>query len=227
MKLQDQGFAIMPDVVSSECLGKLIREIQAALNRGDGTNRSGYAMRNLARSVPAVKDLAQSAAIRALVEPILGPKPFAVRSLFFDKTAEANWKVAWHQDLTITVKEKITVPGFTAWSVKEGVLHVQPPASILAQMLTVRLHLDDCGADNGPLQVMPGSHKAGRLNAKEIADWRDRCRAVACTVPRGGALLMRPLLLHASSPAAEPSHRRVVHLEFAAESLPAGLQWAI
>ena len=107
-----------------------------------------------------------------------------------------------------------------------GISSEEQKLSILAQMLTVRLHLDVCGAGNGPLQVMPGSHKSGRLNAKEIADWRDRCRAVACIVPRGGALLMRPLLLHASSPAAEPSHRRVVHLEFAAESLPAGLEWA-
>jgi hypothetical protein len=36
---------------------------------------------------------------------------------------------------------------------------------------------------------------------------------------------MRPLLLHASSPAADPRHRRVIHLEFAAEPLPGGLEW--
>jgi hypothetical protein len=31
--------------------------------------------------------------------------------------------------------------------------------------------------------------------------------------------------LHASSSATTPTHRRVVHLEFAAESLTGGLQW--
>src|SRR6266568_2848865 len=224
--LGDQGFAIIPDVVSREKVDRVISEIQAALNAHDATNRSGYAIRHLMRAVPAVKELAQGAEIRALVEPVLGPQLVVVRSLFFDKTTEANWKVTWHQDLTIAVEEKVAVPGFTAWSVKEGVMHVQPPASVLDHMLTVRLHLDDCGAGNGPLEVMPSSHKAGRLNAKEICDLRDRHQAVACIVPRGGAVLMRPLLLHASSPATDPRHRRVVHLEFAAESLPGGLTWA-
>lgn len=36
---------------------------------------------------------------------------------------------------------------------------------------------------------------------------------------------MRPLLLHASSPAASPGHRRVLHVEYAAAGLPGGLQW--
>ena len=37
---------------------------------------------------------------------------------------------------------------------------------------------------------------------------------------------MRPLLVHASSPATVPSRRRVVHLEFAAAELPSPLEWA-
>jgi ectoine hydroxylase-related dioxygenase (phytanoyl-CoA dioxygenase family) len=109
--------------------------------------------------------------------------------------------------------------------VKDGVAHVQPPVEVLEQMLALRLHLDDCGPANGPLQVIPGSHKSGRLNARQISEWRDRQPAKICSVSRGGALLMRPLLLHASSPATEPKHRRVLHLEFAAEPLPCGLQW--
>ena len=36
---------------------------------------------------------------------------------------------------------------------------------------------------------------------------------------------MRSLLLHASSTAATADHRRVIHLDFAARSLPAPLEW--
>ena len=36
---------------------------------------------------------------------------------------------------------------------------------------------------------------------------------------------MRPLLLHASASGTAPGHRRVVHLEYAAEPLPGGLEW--
>jgi ectoine hydroxylase-related dioxygenase (phytanoyl-CoA dioxygenase family) len=222
-QLAQQGFAIIPAVLPPETVDKLVEEIDDALKAR--ASHSDHAMRHLIEVVPAVRKVAEEATIRALVKTVLGPSTFVVRSIFFDKTPDANWKVAWHQDLTIAVRQKIEVASFTAWSVKDGVAHVQPPVEVLEQMLALRLHLDDCGPVNGPLQVIPGSHKSGRLNARQISEWRDRQPAKICSVSRGGALLMRPLLLHASSPATEPKHRRVLHLEFAAEPLPCGLQW--
>jgi ectoine hydroxylase-related dioxygenase (phytanoyl-CoA dioxygenase family) len=139
--------------------------------------------------------------------------------------AEANWKVPWHQDLTIEVRERIDMPGFGPWSVKGGVAHVQPPVSLLEQMLAVRIHLDDSTAENGPLRVIPGSHRAGRLTVEEMLELREKHGEVALSVARGGVILMRPLLAHASSAAERPTNRRVVHLEFAAGELPGGLRW--
>ena len=151
--------------------------------------------------------------------------PFVVRVLLFDKTPGANWAVGWHQDPAIAVREQIDTPGFSGWSLKAGVLHVHPPAEILARMLTLRLHLDPCGPENGPLRVIPGSHSLGRLSEAEIQRHASNSEAVSCTSPRGGVLAMRPLLLHASSPATQPNHRRVLHLEFACDELPVPLQW--
>jgi len=222
-ELEEKGFAIVPAVLRPEIVGDLTGCIEDAMR--SRSESSSYAVRNLLEAVPVVREVAESGAVRALVEPALGPRAFIARSLLFDKTPDANWKVAWHQDVTIAVRDKIEVPGFSAWSVKDGVAHVQPPAGILERMLTVRLHLDDCGEVNGPLQVMPGSHRSGRMNAVQISEWRGRETAAICNVPCGGALLVRPLLLHASSAAREPGRRRVIHLEFAAESLPGGLQW--
>jgi ectoine hydroxylase-related dioxygenase (phytanoyl-CoA dioxygenase family) len=133
--------------------------------------------------------------------------------------------VPWHQDVTIAVRERVDAAGFGPWSIKQGVTHVQPPSGILAQMISVRLHLDDCPECNGALRVLPGSHAAGKLTAAQV-DLAVRSRApVVCEVGAGGALLMRPLLLHASPAAREPGHRRVVHLDFAAHPLPCGLHW--
>lgn len=184
-----------------------------------------YALRNLLEDVPEVTALADSTAVRALVAPTLGPGCFPVRGILFDKTPEANWNVVWHQDLSIAVRERRDVEGFGPWSEKAGVVHVQPPASVLERMLTVRLHLDDCDEINGPLLVLPGSHRGGRLTAPEIQERRAQTAGVPCPVPGGGALLMRPLLLHASSASQSPRHRRVIHLEYAAEALPGGLRW--
>jgi ectoine hydroxylase-related dioxygenase (phytanoyl-CoA dioxygenase family) len=222
------GFALFPDVVSSDEVSRLIAAIKRAGSSSASLPRRGadtYAMRNLLEMVPEVQTLADSKSIRILVEAVLGPNAFVVRGLLFDKTPEANWKVAWHQDLSIAVKHRVEVTGFGPWSIKAGVHHVQPPASVLEQMVTVRLHLDDCHEENGPLQVLPGSHIHGKLGASEIEAWRNRVPATSCILGQGGTLLMRPLLLHASSAAQRPAHRRVIHLEFTASSLPKGLEW--
>lgn len=108
---------------------------------------------------------------------------------------------------------------------KAGVLHVQPTAEVMARRIAIRIHLDDSGPDNGPLRVLPGSHREGHLSPEQIAKWQNK-ESITCAVRKGGVLLMRRLLLHASSASAAPKPRRVIHLEFAAHELPQGLQWS-
>jgi ectoine hydroxylase-related dioxygenase (phytanoyl-CoA dioxygenase family) len=176
-------------------------------------------------NIPEIVTLAGSPAIRGLVMPVLGERAAAVRGLLFNKVAEANWAVPWHQDLTIAVQERREAPCFGPWSVKDGVVHVQPPVEVMAGMLAVRIHLDDAFASNGALRVIPGSHAAGRLSAAAIAEWQLSRPAVTIEARAGSILLMRPLLLHASSPAESPANRRVIHLEYSADRLPFGLEW--
>ena len=181
-------------------------------------------MRNLLEICPAIQALAAESSIRKFVTPILGDGAFAVRAIFFDKVPGANWSLFWHQDNVIAVKERREVPGFVGWSQKAGVWQVQPPLSVLAQMIAVRVHLDDCGADNGPLRVLPGSHRCGWLD-EELDAWKARVPEAICIVKSGGVAVMCPLILHASVPSESVGHRRVIHIEFAASDLPAGLDW--
>lgn len=175
---------------------------------------------------PAVARLACSERLLNLVKPFLpGGSARPVRGIFFDKSAEANWLVAWHQDLTLALKARHDVAGFGPWSMKDGVPHVQPPVELLQQMITLRLHLDDASESNGALRVVPGSHAAGRLTADEIRRWRERQPEHLCAAQAGDVLLMRPLLLHASGKSVSPARRRVLHLEYAGFDLPAGLEW--
>ncbi|EPX56333.1 hypothetical protein D187_007675 [Cystobacter fuscus DSM 2262] len=222
-RIEREGFALLPEAVPDAGVEALLARL-STLSPGTEPRRRG-GTRQLFEAVPEAREYARSGAMRAAAEAVLGPGCFAVRALLFDKTPEANWKVIWHQDLTIAVRERHPVEGFGPWSEKAGIPHVQPPTGLLERMVAVRLHLDDCGAENGPVRVLPGSHRAGRLGPDAIAAWRERTAPVDCLVPRGGLLVMRPLLLHASSPATAPAHRRVLHLEYAAESLPEGLEW--
>ena len=176
-------------------------------------------------TVRAVADLANSDKLLELVRRHTGGAPRPVRAIWFNKSAEANWLVAWHQDLAIAIRERIDTPGFEAWSVKEGVPHVQPPAAVLERMLTVRIHLDDADERNGALRVVAGSHRLGRLDAARIAGLREERGETLCAAAAGDALLMRPLLLHASGRSTNDRPRRVLHLEYAGQSLPGGLEW--
>lgn len=225
-RVRREGFAVVPGVLDEGALSSFERSLEG-VGSGEGVMRRGgvYAVRNLLEVLPAARSLAKSPAVRALVEPVLGVDCFAVRGVLFDKTPSAPWKVAWHQDLTVAVRARVEVERFGPWSIKAGVPHVQPPARVLEGVVAVRLHLDDCDDSNGPLRVLPGSHLSGRLSAEEIARRRERVRPVTCLVARGGAVLMRPLLLHSSPAPRLPRRRRVVHLEFAAEPLPYGLEW--
>jgi hypothetical protein len=223
--LIEDGYAAIPDLLDGLTVACLTGMVEALAPKGSGTNTGPYGIRNLLSTVPAVRDLATSAPVMDLVRPLLGPEAFPVRGLFFDKVPEANWKVPYHQDLTIAVGARVETEGFGPWSVKDGVPHTQAPAWLLERMLAVRLHLDDCGEEDGPLRVLPGTHRLGRLDSATIDELRSSITECTVTVPAGGAVLMKPLLLHASSPARRPSHRRVIHLEYAAEALPSGLRW--
>lgn len=225
--LDRDGFAVVGDVLAEDEADRIVAKAAEAEGSAATLRRDGgaYGMRDLLRGVPEVRRLAGSPGLLDLAEAVLGPGAFAVRGLWFDKTDGANWGVPWHQDTTIAVREKVETPGFGPWTNKAGIPHVRPPASVLAAMVTLRVHLDDCDADNGPLRVVPGSHAGGRLDARATAGWLERVPSVSCLVPRGGVVLMRPLILHASSAASAPRHRRVLHLEYAAGPLPDGLDW--
>jgi ectoine hydroxylase-related dioxygenase (phytanoyl-CoA dioxygenase family) len=225
-EVESKGFAIREDVLSLHKVNELLRSLEQ-INENGAIRRRGaiFAIRNLLDESSEVRELASSTLMRNLVEPILGPEYLPVRGILFDKIPDANWKVPWHQDVTIAVQDKVEADGFGPWSVKADVLHVQPPASVLQHMLSVRLHLDDCGEENGALRVIPGSHTRGRIPEHQIQSIREISPEHVCGVKAGGALLMRPLLLHASSPSRIPGHRRVVHIDFAAVSLPSGMRW--
>lgn len=224
--LSDYGFAVLQHVLEREAVLTVLRELES-VSVDHASQRAGkaFGIRNLLHVVPATRELANSSACKSLVEPVLGSGARVVRGVYFDKHRDANWKVAWHQDLTIAVRERVEVDGYGPWSVKAGVHHVQPPVDVLRNMLTLRLHLDDADETNGALRVLPGTHRYGRLDAPQIEQHRQQRSAVVCSVKSGGAVLMRPLLLHSSTAAEAPRHRRVLHFEYASSALPGGLSW--
>jgi ectoine hydroxylase-related dioxygenase (phytanoyl-CoA dioxygenase family) len=213
----DLGYAIVRRVLDPSQCDAVADMLDAPDGRRAGTRTllDSEWCRGLAR------DLGRHGSIARL----LPPAAVAVQCTLFDKTSGHNWLVAIHQDLSVPVRERVSHPECRGWSEKEGTLYVQPPAEVLESLVAVRVHLDECGEGSGPLRVVPGSHRHGRLTAPAAAAGRRRDGEVACLAAKGDALLMRPLLLHASSRAERPSRRRVLHFLFGPAELPYGLGW--
>jgi ectoine hydroxylase-related dioxygenase (phytanoyl-CoA dioxygenase family) len=221
------GYFICENVITPSTVDHLRQAIAEIPHRDEVRRKQNvYGVRNLLEICPAVRALAAAPHVRQFVTPILGEHAFAVRAIFFDKVSDANWSLFWHQDNVIAVARRIELPGFVGWSQKAGVCQVQPPAEVLANMVAVRIHLDDCGPNNGPLRVLPGSHRCGWIE-EQLDHWKAHVAEVKCTVACGGVVTMCPLVLHASARSEVAAHRRVIHIEYAAAELPGGLDWHI
>lgn len=221
-KVDTDGFALAKEAVSEHDLNALWDRLEPLRQ----SNTASAGLRHLLQRSESVRDFAYSDAVLQIAISVLHNTARPVRAILFDKTPESNWYVTWHQDVTISVKERIDVPGYGPWSTKSGVLHVQPPAEIMENMVALRIHFDDTSVDNGAINFIPGSHKAGILDREGVAMWRAKRDAVACPAMRGDIVIMRPLILHSSPVAKDPSHRRVLHIEYTGAKLPDGLQWA-
>lgn len=215
--LSTQGFAVVRDVLAPDECEEIVASIHNAPSASVGT-----------RSLLAhgwCKALAGRLRAHPKLAPLLPAGFVATQCTFFTKSSSRNWLVPIHQDLSIPVAERVDSPHLHGWSEKEGALFVQPPIELLEQLIAVRLHLDPCGLADGPLQLVPGSHLHGRVVPEAAVAARHTQETVSCTLERGDVLLMRPLLLHASSKASGTSLRRVLHFLFGPRDLPCGLRW--
>ena len=223
-RLQSKGHIIANHVYTKKevtKMGSLLHNYKAERPSKNGTV---YAVRNLLGELPGLKNFLLNENLRFILHNI-DPKLFLTKAIFFDKPAESNWYVTWHQDTTINVSSKIESENYSGWTKKGTSYGVCPPEKILHNTVTVRVHLDDTNDENGALHVLPGSHK-NKLGDAEIKLITKNSIPAICEVMSGGIQLMKPLLLHASSKTLNKKNRRVVHLEFNSLELPDGLQWA-
>lgn len=217
----ENGFEIIESFLTEDELLELSRDLEPL----SLASRSG-GIRNIEKKSKVVNAVVLSSRVLREASNYLDEPVKFVRAILFDKTPLNNWFVAWHQDKTVSVSHKFVQEGWEPWSVKDGVLHVQPPETVLNQMVTFRIHLEDSNLENGCLKIIPNSHSQGLLSQCSIKEFVDSCESINCDVKRGSAIVMRPHLLHSSSKAIAPSRRPVLHLEFSSYELPEGVGWA-
>jgi Phytanoyl-CoA dioxygenase (PhyH) len=217
--LDQAGAVVSEGVVSDDAVSRLRKEFQ-------GTTPERAGVRSF--DVPSgLGDLiGPHGAMGALAAKLAGRPARPVRVLFFDKTPVSNWAVPWHQDRTIAVKERRDIDGYGPWSRKGGIVHVEPPVPILEGMLALRLFVDDCGVEDGPLEVAIGSHRRGRVPVREVCDIAAKSAIFTATGKAGDVLAIKALAIHRSKRAVSPSRRGTLHVDYALVDVPELLEWA-
>jgi hypothetical protein len=179
------------------------------------------------RGMPGLKErIGMGSAPLRIAQDLLGPAAQPVRAIIFDKSSENNWSLGWHQDRTIAVAKRHNVTGFTRWTTKQGIQHVEPPFDIIADMVTLRLHLDAVSPSNAPLRIAPGSHRKGLILEQIYEETIKECGEFVCLAEAGDIWVYSTPILHASHAAETPMSRRVIQIDYSTVQLPRPLEWA-
>ncbi|GGJ23608.1 phytanoyl-CoA dioxygenase family protein [Neoroseomonas lacus] len=230
-RFRENGFVLIPDLVPPDDLGALVavtdRLMDGArhtdshtdvLELDTGHRREAPRIRRIKTphsADPLFFDFARSAPLMQLVSAIVGPDIRLSHSKINTKAGDNGSPIEWHQD----------------WAFAP---HTNMDMCIVAVML------DDCLADNGPLMVMPGSHRGPLLEhhdgdgyfvgAIDIArDGVDLDQAVPLIGRAGSISIHHPMAIHGSAPNRSGRMRRMMFLEYAAaDAFPLfyGVDWA-
>jgi len=218
--LNHNGYSIIPNIYTTIQISQILKVISTYQ---ECHKQDIYSIRQLVKAVPSLKPLIFTDKLKQILEYNFKQKAFLCKSIYFNKTEHSNWFVSYHQDLSISVQNKIETKGYTQWTEKKGQLGVIPPTSILNNILTIRIHLDDMTKDNGPVRVIPQSHLSGKINFDHNKHLLSK--EIICEAKSGDIMLMKPMILHASNKSKNLKPRRVLHLEFSSLNLNEPLGW--
>lgn len=225
IELEENGYSILTDVYSNNEISQILACIENAEQNGNSFMKTKdlFAIRQLLKNVPGLSDLLFNKKLTKLLADLSESEYFLTKAIYFDKPGESNWFVAYHQDLSISVNKRSDLENYSNWTFKKGQYGVQPPIEILQDTITIRIHLDKTDKNNGALKVIPKSHLNGIVRT-DSKDW-DIESEFSCEIEKGGAMLMKPLTLHASNRTTNGKKRRVIHLEFNNHNLMEPLAW--
>ena len=110
------------------------------------------------------------------------PDMAIIHAVAFRKDADANWFVPAHQDRSIPVPSVALPPGFEHVTRKPDGWQAEAPVELLARMRNCRIFVDRATINDGPLEVLAGSHRRGRIEQAEIPTITGRIVAISAAI---------------------------------------------
>jgi ectoine hydroxylase-related dioxygenase (phytanoyl-CoA dioxygenase family) len=208
-QLEREGYAIVHNLLGADDVAALRDEIAAIYDRDppDARGQRGpddaamfrYAMLN--RSAAAQKAVAHPGLL-AVIEPLLGEDCHVIANTAWRNPADhpgSHGGQGWHID----AGPHVPLPKGVRWP--EDIPH---PVFAIG----VHLYLQDCGIEDGPTGVIPGSHLSGRAppgsrGMDDDLDYEGR-RVVPILAKAGDAGLFVSDVWHRRMPARDGAHGR-------------------
>lgn len=174
----DASYQILEGVFSAAEMLEVLDQLSGAT-----LDRSKAGARHLLR-LPVIRELANDPRMLSLARQFVGEGAAPFRATLFDKSPDANWMVPWHQDTALPMRDQFAGKEWGPWSKKAGVLYAHAPAWALEQVIALRVSLDDSSKENGPLRILPDTHRLGVLTDAEINVLARERKAQDCIASR-------------------------------------------
>ncbi|HEY4164420.1 MAG TPA: phytanoyl-CoA dioxygenase family protein [Dongiaceae bacterium] len=201
----DAGFEYFPTSFNKAEIASLEAVLAAVPSQAAGRRWAGRGLEMLLQHPALVPVMARVA--------MLLPQGRALRAVAFKKDADANWFVPAHQDRSIPIPSSELPEGFSRATRKGDGWQAEAPMVVLQAMRNFRIFIDDATTDDGPLEVIPGSHRLGRIEQAAIPGIVAQSAWHPLTGHAGDVVMLSPLLLHRSVKATSPRGRRVLQIE--------------
>ena len=187
-RFNDKGFLFPLDIFSESEAETNRLYFDELMERAAALGHNSYSINGWHQYCAGVYDLVIEPRILDLVEDLLGPNLICNMTHYFCKMPGEAKQVAWHQDASY-------------WPLTPS------------KVVTVWLAIDDVDDENGPMTVIPGSHRHGQIPFAELddrdvnvlgqsvpnpLDWGDE--PVPFIMKSGRVSLHSDLLLHGSVP---------------------------
>jgi hypothetical protein len=199
------GFVRFPSAIDIQALSSLTHIATGIPGDAGGRRWAGPALEALVVNPTAFP-------VRDIIKK-LAPDATVLRIVAFKKDEGANWFVPAHQDRSVPIPSAELPPGFSRPTRKDDGWQAEAPIEVLQTMRTIRIFVDPATADDGPLEVAPGTHRLGRIEQSGIRAIVERSKWQQLTGGAGDVVMLSPLLLHRSQRAIEPRGRRVLQVE--------------
>lgn len=221
--LNQKGFALINSIYKAYETQQILHLLKQNLPFYT-TKETGLPL--LFNHVPAIKSVLFNAKLKDVLSTARLDSTQLVNAIFYLKSPQTSFYTNPHQNITITVKERQQAAGFSGWSTREGITDVMAPLSILQNMFSIRIYLEDSNKQNGSLQFIPGSHKK-ILSIQERNFLIENTLPVSLDAKQGDCQILKPLILKAYQNNANNQNVPVIQLDFCIAGLPSPLSWHI